>query len=182
MSDEVADIIKGSDTKISLTLHRGIEGLRVSIKTISQIEDFFQRLSGGQSQQASIYNRMWTRDKGDETPLNVYMFEKATIKPPVEEDEERRVPYTLELVGSPLLSYVENRRTGAKDTGANISFLRIVGISEGAGATFNIKGVYSSGEVKNIRNKLSEALRRFYIDYMQPVSLSVMISTQDMRL
>jgi hypothetical protein len=178
MSEET-EIIKGGERKISLTLHRGSSGLSLSIKAIPQIEEFFQKLSHGEKEVVAIHGGMWL-DPDPTRPLQVYYLDRSCL--PTVKGDGSETTYTLEKPGEALFERVQSPRTGESCIHPNISFLRLVGISEPGGLTFAIRGVYSKDEVIKMRDRIADSLRRFYIDYMQPMDLTVMISTQDMRL
>lgn len=80
--------------------------------------------------------------------------------------------FTLDSLGQPL----------NKDGILNLSFLRLVGASEDAGVGFLIKGVYSIDLLRETKERISAAARKFYIDFLRPVDLSITVSAMELRL
>jgi len=72
--------------------------------------------------------------------------------------------------------------TGKYKPGVNLSFLRIVGISEGAGVTFSVRGVHSYEALTKMREKIGEAYRTLYRAYMKPIQMDIIVSTQETSL
>ena len=69
--------------------------------------------------------------------------------------------------------------TGRNKRNINLSFLRLVGISEGAGVTFAVRGVHTYEALTQMRESLGEAYKRFYRTYMKPICMSITVSTSE---
>ncbi len=187
-ADNNVEVVKGGETCISLGLERSTKGLRVSVKAHPRVEEFFKTMSGGEVKDSQLTDRYW-RLSDDHQPLMCYLL------PPLPFDgfTQGEGDYVIDKVGSPL---VVNNYPGG-DGGAhpiapgggrydignnkvNISFLRMVGISEPQGITFYVGGVYSKDAVIKLLEQIGAGLRRFYIDFIRPMNVSVQISTQSL--
>ncbi len=172
---EVAVVSKGGETRIMVELQRevhrpGKDGitLRVAIKVHPAVEAFFSELGKGETVEVGAYGRYWIPCE-KEKPLLAY-----DIQIPLE--PVRGVSggvVNLERLGHPLLD-----RSDRYDL-INMSFLRLVGASEGAGVSFHLKGVYTTDTLKKTRDLITEASSAFYLAYMKPLNLSVIVSTQE---
>ena len=177
MADEsVATVTKRGETVIQTTLHRGVPGggedkarfgLTVSVKTHRNVEEFARAMGTGEASDVVLIGRYW-RPVGEQ-PLMVY--DSSFIASETLKTDEGRA-FRFDRVGQPLI---------ADDGTINISFLRLVGVSEGAGVTFRVEGIFSVENLRFTRDVISSACRRFYIQYMRPVDLTVQISTQEIQ-
>jgi hypothetical protein len=61
-----------------------------------------------------------------------------------------------------------------KDGYINMSFLRIVGIKEGM--SFIFSGVYSMTQLKNITEKMKEALKLLYREYLKEIEIEITVN------
>lgn len=179
-TDQAATIIKRGELCICFTMHRNLlhardgVGLTLSVKTHPSVEEFMRQQSPDSPPiEVKAAGRHWVSlDK--EHPLLAYrMAEKI---PFVESDDDTGC-FSLDYLGNPLIITDDRHRKPL----LNLSFLRLVGISEGAGVTFGIKGVQSLDSLKETRDNLSTACRRFYGRYLKPVDLTVMVSTQELN-
>ena len=177
MADEsVASVIKRGETVIQTTLHRGVSGngedkarfgLTVSVKTHRNVEEFAKAMGTGEASDIVLIGRYW-QPVGTQ-PLMVY--DSSFIAPEALKTDEGRA-FRFDRVGQPLI---------ADDGTVNISFLRLVGVSEGAGVTFRVAGIFSVDSLRFTRDMISSACKKFYIHYMRPVDLTVQISTQEIQ-
>ncbi len=179
------DVVKGGETCISLGLERSTKGLRVTIKAHPRVEEFFKTLCGNEVKDAQLTDRHW-RLSDDNAPLYCYTLPPNTDGFPQEEGGE----YVINRVGAPLVvnntpdpggapARIDgNGRYLGYNPKVNISFLRMVGISESQGITFYVGGVYSKDAVIKLLEQIGTGLRRFYIDFIRPMNVSVQISTQ----
>lgn len=55
------------------------------------------------------------------------------------------------------------------DAMTNLSFLRLVGISNPEGVTFGVKGVFSLAATKELRDRIGASTKRFYAEFLKPV-------------
>lgn len=160
---EVASFVKGGQTPIEVSLRRTGVGVEISVKILPEIEDFMKQLGGGRQVRVESYGRHWIpRTKG--TLLQAYDLD--------EQIEPSREMYRMDLLGSPI----------SVDGYTNLSFLRLVGASEGIGAGFFIKGVYSLDALRTMKTNISVTARQLFIDYIRPIDMIVKVSTQEVRL
>ena len=160
---EYAEIVKSGERRISITLHRTHLGLTITAKVHAEIEEFLRSLGKGASVDVNAYGRTWTSlEKGK--PLLAYDMHTKLPPSPV---------YDLAYLGNALIL----------DSGqVNLSFLRLVGISEGAGVSFGVKQVYAQQGIDELKEGFIKAGVRFYQDYMKPIHATVVVSTQELRL
>lgn len=168
MIDETSTaMVKRGEECVRVSLRRSINGLRVTVKAHPSIEALL-RAWGEDSAPSSINTgRHWT----SATLLKVYQLYQATGR--LGDGKEL---YRLDAAGMPLLiedDYGES---------VNISFLRLVGVSEGAGITFELRGVFTLTIMENLQKKIMRACKRFYQDYLLPIDLTCVVSTQEVRL
>jgi hypothetical protein len=169
--------LKGGDKPITAELYRAGIGLRINVRCHPVIEEFFQRSQGLDSPQmedVGAYGRHWERPKGSDatTDLQVYSIPKEltgvfNVGPGAQ--------YRLDRPGSPL--FVDDGLTRGTRL-LNLSFLRLVGTSEGNGITFYIAGVYSEDTLDELDRLITLATREIYKQFMKPVKITI---TQEVR-
>ena len=153
-------VTKGGVCRILVTLHRTHLGVTVNVKTHPDVEEFMRALGNGESNLVGAYGRYW---KPLERPLYVYSMNEHLASSDL---------YDLNSIGLPL-------EMNAK---INLSFLRLVGVSEGAGVSFSLRGVYSRDGLQSLLHAITTTGKQFYIDYIKPVHLTVMVSTQELAV
>lgn len=152
-------------------------GLSVTAKMDPVIEDFFRA-------EETVPVRQCGREWICPTDLRVYV--PNLIRQPLALPGGAGT-YTLDRPGKSLILQPEHFDEDSPMPAAgstaiiNLSFLRIVGISEGNGVTFQLKGVMSTDAVVDTTRKLRAALRQFYLDYIAGVEMSVQMVTQEYR-
>lgn len=131
-------------------------------------------ISGGEEVAVNTVGRYWQHvvPKGDTPPPTLMAYALANK---VEGYSQGEGEYTIDRLGHPLIEYPD----GSSRPRVNLSFLRLVGASE-AGVEFYLKGVYSKDAVTKMLEVLGTGLRRFYIDFIRPMNMSVQISTQSL--
>jgi hypothetical protein len=171
-----ATIVKRGEIVIQALLSRTWDGLSVSVKVHPRVEDFFRKLApaGSTGENVLHYGRYWTPVKKDAT-LSVYTLGHAI--PPIQFSNGATM--RLDQPGTQLQMVQPSPVTGRAETILNLSFIRLIGASEGAGVTFHVNGVYTTDAVKEIRDAIGKAGQAFYREYMTPIDLDVQISTQD---
>lgn len=167
-----ADVDKGGVTPIAIGLRRDEHGLRVSVRTTKAVEEFIAALGGGRTGPLEniIVARRWRPVRKDVPLPAVYLIQDSLGT------FQGDVAYELNGLGTEL--YDRESQT------VKLGFLRFVGVSEGAGVEFGIKGagcVYSLPELRELRDHIARATYRFYVDYMRPVDFTIRISTQEVR-
>ena len=73
-----------------------------------------------------------------------------------------------------------NAEAGEIQTVPNLSFLRLVGIGDQEGVTFGVKGVFTEDAIIEMHTKIKLALKDFCQAYMKPISLNMMMVTQEL--
>jgi hypothetical protein len=179
MAGEI-ELSKGGVNVVQASLRRGEERkngrshgrLLVSIKVHPAIENLLKDWGGGEVLTAGDFTgRNWV------TSRDLTAWFLANDPGHLSYD---RGAYALNLLGGPLL-YSE-AESGIKGGLLNLSFLRLCGISEGEGVSFDIKGIYSTEYIRDLAEKIKLATRRFYVDYLLPIDVTVMVQTQETKL
>lgn len=184
MPDDLhAQVVKRGETCVTIGFHRypqgspsnreGIQnsvGLTVTVKVLPLIEAYFKDLAQEESATVGSLGRHWIQKEGQ--TLRVWM-PRVNFEP---EGGSVNKVYALDGVGHPLLGPIER-----DEPIVNLSFLRLEGASEGSGVSFGLKGVYTVDAIRKMRDLVSTATRRFYIDYIRPVDVSVAIVTQELQ-
>ena len=186
----VATVTKGGETIIQTVLSRRSRragdplgwkgGLLITIKTLPRVEEFMQSLGQGETVDVSTVGRYWQEMSNQ--PLQAYIIQPLNSK----QQSDDGSTITLDALGYPLV--IQDPHGGDRYPTVNISFLRLRGISEGAGVTFGVKGVYNLDEMCKLRDRITLATRRFYVDYIRPIDMTVDIiidvrtSQQETRL
>lgn len=169
MSDEdITTIVsKRGEVIIQTALRRTMKGVRLAVKVHPTIEELLRRWGQDSHESVLVYGRHWVPTRGEDA-LRVWLIGSTDT-----EHSYNGGSYSLEGVGQPLVS---------RDSVLNLSFLRLVGASEGAGMSFFLSDVYSTEELKSLNGKIAKASRQFYVEYLMPVEMSVTVSTDEVRL
>lgn len=174
MSSESQDftLIKRGEIVVDINLQRAKGGIAVSAKVHPAVEDFLRSWGDGTPQDVNLHGRSWFPLKPSSPPLQVWKL----VLDPGPQPLDRSCSYRIARAGHPLIESIE----GCNDT-VNLSFLRLCGISEGAGVSFGVKGVYTEAAIRELGDKLVNATKVFYVSYMRPVDLRVRISTEEVK-
>lgn len=173
------NVVKRGETCINVHLKRNMGGLQVTVKTLPQIEEFFRAASTGETSDCRSIGRYWASVHAD-TPLLAYNL--ADPIPIIQIDQTKRARFdwlSRQLVtqgGN--VADPDGRAIIGQQVDINLSILRLVGVGEGNGVTFKVKGVYSDPALDAMQELLGEAGKRFYQLYLKPVNLQVAIVTQ----
>jgi hypothetical protein len=165
MSDEVESVIVKGEQCARVSLKRNRKGLRVTVKAHEALEDLMRAWAGGHAAGVSAGGRYWQAI--DEEPLRAY-----PIPDSIQTMESAGGRYRMDLVGQPLMG---------SDGVLNLAFLRLAGVSSPAGLTFQVVGVFSDKELRNIAEAIRFAIRQFYMDYLLPVTIHITMSTEELR-
>jgi len=167
-------ISKGGDPCVSWTISRSTSGILVRVKVSNTIEEFFRNNAVPDEPviNVEIIGRNW-KSIGD-APLQIYSCENETLT------KKRRINsdngfYRLDMAGFELLD-----KRSLDSPVVNLSPLRVVNASKGEGVTFAIRGVYEQRTVKETADLFGKAVRSFYSDFLKPLNISVIVSTQEM--
>lgn len=170
----VADMnmVKEGDTVIHLGFRRHREGLFLNVKTHPSVEEWFKGLATGENSDVRGIGRYWAAlDK--EAPLMAYNLQEPI--PIFSLDSHRQVRF--DWLARPLVSNVNGARLdeapmpGSKPLDINLAFLRLVGIGESSGITFQIKGVFSEAACAAMRDNVLDGCREFYKKYMKSINM-----------
>lgn len=151
--------------QIIIKLRRAQKGLTVTIRTAPEIEDLIRSWGEGDPSDIKLYGRHWTPlEEG--TALLVYPIEKS----PGPLQHEKGV-YRLDTPGCPLWTPPNQ---------VNLSFLRLVGIS--SGVAFRVAGVFETDQLRDLEEHIKFAVKRFYVAFMKPVTLTLTLMTKEEAL
>lgn len=147
-----------------IKLRRGRDGIHLNIRVSPDVEGFFRKWSGEIHDPVYTFGRMWSGEN-----LRVWGF-----RPPNENGMENinPNPYTLGFVGGGLTT---------EEGTINLSFLRLVGASEGEGISLNLDTVMSFSALDRITQRMTHAIRSFYIDYLQPAEFESILESKTRR-
>jgi hypothetical protein len=164
--DQEASLIKRGELVVLVTFHRSRTkpGTLVHVKTVPAVEEFFRYAGGNDETEVGAYGRYWQPHKTD--ALVVYELASDDLRGVLGSNGGR---YRLDQPGTPL-------RDGNI---VNLSLLRLKGTSE-AGVTFLLSGMHSKSYIEDLADAIVEASRDFYVNYLKPVDIAVMVSTQDL--
>lgn len=145
---------------IDLYLERHKSGIKVELKVLPEIEEFFKYWGGGMPEGLS-HGRLWHTLGTDPTiPLQVWTFQHPLTH------LDNKADYTIYPTGAGF--WVEDR--------LNISFLRLIGAS--TGCSFLWDAVMSRTELDKLSNKLLRAAESFYIEYIQKVRVNIFVGIE----
>ena len=174
--DETSTVVKKGEIVTQVTLARsikvgkmGLGGLSITVKVHPGIEEFAKALGNGDKRDVKSYGRHWAQI---DQPLFIYDHDPGLVKLETLKAEDG-TQFHIGFPGGPM--YIEGSAI------LNVSFLRLVGISEGAGVTFGVAGVYTLDSMRTFRDKISSACRKYYEHFLRPVSLAVTVSTQELQ-
>lgn len=172
LSDQV-DVNKGGETKLSFELTRSAQGLTLRVRAIPEVEEFMRSISAGEFADVRKFGRHWLPKDASKT-LSVYLPNPAEVLAP--RSISRSLAYRLDRMGLPLSA--QESHHGSVVSMTNLSFLRLVGISDPDGVTFSVPGVYTWEQVNALTKELSDGLKHFYVEYLNPLKYTVMLITQ----
>lgn len=182
---EDANVTKrGGETVLTTSFRRTKGGVRLTIKAHPNVEALFQEWAQNEKLAVREYGTEWVPTNGK------HLYAWAT--PKIERLNAGTFNFNLIEIGRRLISTESReqalRRTAGLSTDAiargdlNFSFIRLVGISEPEGVTIELRGAYSLDYLKDLRNRIMQAGRVFYSEYLLPVDLSCHVIAQDTRL
>ena len=161
---------KPDTTAAQITIHRGTEGLTISVRVNERIEGFFRRVSQGiiEEYDLRVVNKVWNpKDGSNVIKLYQISHERNLFEPTFFKKNSVR-GFRLDAVGRRILDF--DPTTG--EPLVNISFLRIVGLSE-KDFIFTVAGVYGELQVKLIYNSIVTAINEFCATYLSPITLTI---------
>lgn len=147
-----------SNDAIDIRICRHRDGIKLNIRTWPDVEAFFQHWSGG-LQERPAHGRLW-RPVAADGLLNMWSMGVAITPSALR-------PYSL----------IHSGLGFTVDTGyPNISFLRLVGVSEPNGRDVVVEALVGRGEIPALAQRLSEASQMFYNEYLQQVNMRAVVS------
>lgn len=174
-TDVLGEVAKRGDRYLIFGLHRGYAkpstptgeersfvGVTFTLKALPALEDFMRNLGSGEKQPVEAFGRGWVGLPG-ERPLEVYDLSKSIDFSGL----------TVAFPGNPF-EYAD-RNLGRKLI--NLSFLRLAGISEGAGIRFGIKDVYPKEDLIKLKGEISRACKMFCDEFLCPIDMTCTISS-----
>lgn len=175
-----AAVVKRGETCVITTLSRTALGLQLRVKAHAALELFMRGLSVPDQPpiEVALQDRYWVPPTG-KPPLMAYRMSGPL--PTLTNPLTGMPMFTLERLARPLLDDGDGGGRD-RDLPVNLSYLRLIGISESQGIAFNIRGVYSLDALRNLQERISYAQQQFYVNYIRPVNLSVIVQTQEVQL
>lgn len=167
------EVVKGGETIVNCTVSRAVRGAAITIKISPTLEEMMKNLGTGEVVDVrTIGHRYWdNQTKGEK--LMLYELTAASAQGVV---ADGAVPYRLDAPGHPIV--ITNDRGGYPEI-VNLSFLRLVGISEGL--TFIVKGVFQEKDIIRMGERIRAAIKAFYANFMRPVDYHIVVSAQAIR-
>lgn len=172
--DAPLEIVKRGETSLTVSLVRSAGGLTVSVKAHPAVEAFMRGLGNGEQLDVKAAGPYWRTISKDSPSLQVYALNDEV--PNIQMDGGGTV--TIGRIGQPLVDRAV-RVDGRVEHLVNLSFLRLVGISEGAGVTFAVRGVHTYEALTKMKEMIGEGYKRFYRQYMKPIKMDIVVSTQE---
>lgn len=170
MSSETAEstIVKGGENIIALGIRRSSRGVVLTAKVTPAIEDYF-RSQSGDSFDVNEIHREWFVGK-DAAPLKVWHIvdDPGVVR-------SHTGAYVLNKPGFPLVVSEGPSKV------VNLSFLRLVGISEGEGIKLEIKGAFTLTYIRDLAAQIGQSTKQFFVDFLKPVDILVTVNTQENR-
>lgn len=155
-------MVECSTLPVDVMLRRDRDGLKLTVKVIPEVEEFFKKWGGGVETPVT-HGRLWRQIPGDKAPLRFWTFERNLR---IEQN------YDMLSLGAELV---------LPGTGyTNLSFLRTVGASAEGGRTFAIEQVMSIAEMDTLANRMGKLAEHFYLAYIQPANYRVFVGVLDL--
>lgn len=176
MADEVVieergGVEKGGIIRVQFSIGRSprwAAGIVLTAKVTPEVEEFMRALGSGDRVAVRTLSRDWS-PVGGGADLDIYDMTRPIVP-------DKGHYYTLNHPGRPFFVDV----SGGSGSLTNISWLRLVGISEGSGVTFGVQGPISDTSIKHLRDRLQRDVETFYKAFLRPVKCVVQLSTQEM--
>ena len=152
-------VMKGGIFYLDISIRRGPKGLELGVKADPKLETFIKSLGSGIKEQVEAYGRSWYSLTPGKS-LEVYPLENSL----------HADAYTLDAVTELFKS---------RDGRTNLSFLRIVGISEPEGIRFGMSGPFSKTYVREVLSDIGRETRNLIKDYVVPIHVNLRITSQE---
>lgn len=166
---------KSGESRILTSLRRSpLSGLIVTIWARTEVEDFMRSLGSGEMLDVQVLERYWQPAGTEKQSKKLYVYDLAQDLGPLASGDG--LSPRLDLPGQPLMGEKEKYNTHT----LNISFLRLVGISEPGGVSFAVSGVYSREAIDRLGELIKRATQHFYREFLKPYKLVVGVYTMPM--
>lgn len=173
MEETTTTTIKGGEIRVEARFKRSQKGILFKVKVHPEIEDLMRtfNIGHGNPQEARLLGRYWESVDGD--PLMAYSLPEELAVGSHQIND--RLAYELSGVGQKLFNGSPDRDQKV----INLSFLRLVGASEGQGKSFHVIGVWERSALEvDLKRALEAGVRQFYMDFVKPIDVSIIVSTQ----
>lgn|SRR3990167_1906546 len=152
------ETLNDGESVIALYLKRTEEGLQVNVQTAVAVEEFFKHWGGAQRRNVGTVGRLWKSNLQG----GLVAWELSRL--------DDHTSFTLVQLGTDI--------TRIGEAGPNLSFLRLVGVSEPGGVTFTVDSVISRGGLEKLAHQLNLACGRFYDEYIKPAEVDITVSVK----
>jgi hypothetical protein len=165
----VETTISKGETLVRLDLKRGPKGLTVRTKAHPSLEEMFKAFANGQTVAPNTHGRTWAPAVDGAKLPSAY--------------DISMIPGANANMRSPLGFFSLLHLGGELFTPANalvnLSFLRLIGISEGDGVAFAVRGVWSLEGVRSMGNMMNAGIKRLYDDFIKPIDVVIVTTTRE---
>lgn len=187
---------KNGEIQIETSLRRSAQGLLVTVKASPAVEEFMQRVSEGDTQAVIASGRYWLTEftdplSGKKVVINPNNLEAYSLYHPIPNfRSDDGVMASLENIGRPIFEIdmnegsrgrpqlVNRDGSSAGDNVLNLSFIRLVGISNPEGVKFLLKSVISFGSLQRLRDQIQTAQNTFFRNYIKTIEYVVSTISQ----
>lgn len=172
------EVNKSGETFLQTILERSKGGVKLTVRAHPRLEQLMASVCDGQAPvEVRLVGREWVFGADQKaTAYNLVGNEFAGVKSAA----GTAYQYRLDKLGAPLLTSnddAERRVLGANSQKViNLSFLRLVGISEGVGVSFEIKGVRTKEGIRELSEAIGQASRSFYEQYVRDLRMVATLS------
>jgi hypothetical protein len=168
MPDDFETVNKGGEQWFLFSTYPTKDGLLVRVKAHSIVEEFFKSLGSGETTPISLHGKKWS-PANPNSSLLVYHQSRPINQTP---------HYDTNIPGQSLGLHYGGDPHG--DWPANLSFLKLKGISDPAGVEFYSQDVFSLDFRRNIlKRNTANAFRRFVQDHLKPIKVTLIMSSQE---
>ena len=136
--------------------------LEVTAKAHEMVENLMREMAHGEVNSSEFYGRSWRTIPLTEKGLGVYNIPTT----PTIVNSTKANDYTLWMVGEPFHQPIDRTRGTA-----NISFLRLVGLTKGV--AFTSDEMLSRDAVNTIGQGVSAAINSFFNDFLKEHSVHI---------
>jgi len=187
--EEEIEVIKGGERIVDVSLRRSIKGLLVVVKTHPAIEELLKSWGTGEQQDIINHGREWWQVRKS-LPLRVWQLGRDPGLISVENGDYFRITHCGRALlegtgqvprGGQVILDGPNGPIQPQGPVLNMSFLRLCGVSEGNGVSFMLREVNAPEDLVRLGNRIRDAARRFYVNYLKPARVDISVSTQVMR-